>query len=78
MTSRKEVFHNRRALLFPDLLSIGPLAVGIHTPLVFFIPVSLVFQISDDPTRDHLLTYSSSSPEGNDFTFAVPQGIQRL
>jgi hypothetical protein len=36
MTSRKEVFHYGRALLFPDLLSIGPLAVGVQTPFVSF------------------------------------------
>ena len=36
MTSRKEVSHYRRALLFPDLLVIGPLAVGIQTPFVSF------------------------------------------
>lgn len=29
--------------------------------------------MSDDPACDQLLTYSSSSPQANDFTLAVPQ-----
>ena len=46
ITSRKEGFHYRRALLFPNLLSIGPLAVGFGPLLFLFIPVSLVFVLS--------------------------------